>query len=257
MRIYFIFISYMLCNLSYLSNAFVNINIYGTGLYLPYSMGVIGYIKNNIPIKNYNITGISGGAWCSLLYTQETDLSNHDTIWDYSIGKDVSHICIHNDMRVFQNNVEKNMKLRYSNKEPLNLDKISIISTNINKIYNIKNEKHSNFDNINDLIEFCLCSSYIPYISGSTFSKKYKDNYYIDGEIKNDKYAKLNNEKNTINIDRFMWGRQFTRKELLYLDKDKSRELFNNGWEDTESNKEKIMNILNDEDENEDKINNK
>ena len=56
MRIYFIFISYMLCNLSYLSNAFVNINIYGTGLYLPYSMGVIGYIKNNIPIKNYNIT---------------------------------------------------------------------------------------------------------------------------------------------------------------------------------------------------------
>ena len=72
MRIYFIFISYMLCNLSYLSNAFVNINIYGTGLYLPYSMGVIGYIKNNIPIKNYNITGISGGAWCSLLYTQVT-----------------------------------------------------------------------------------------------------------------------------------------------------------------------------------------
>ena len=116
MRIYFIFISYMLCNLSLLSNSFVNINIYGTGLYLPYSMGVIGYIKNNIPIKNYNITGISGGAWCSLLYTQETDLSNHDTIWDYSIGKDVSRICIHNDMRVFQNNVEKNMKLRYSNK---------------------------------------------------------------------------------------------------------------------------------------------
>ena len=89
---------------------------------------------DNIPIKNYNITGISGGAWCSLLYTQETDLSNHDTIWDYSIGKDVSRICIHNDMRVFQNNVDKNMKLRYSNKEPLNLDKISIISTNINKV---------------------------------------------------------------------------------------------------------------------------
>jgi len=123
MRIYFIFMSLMLCNLSLLSKAFVNINVYGTGLYLPYSIGVVGYIKNNIPIKNYNITGISGGAWCSLLYTQETDLSNHDTIWDYSIGKDVSHICIHNDMRVFQNNVEKNMKLRYSNKEPLILIK--------------------------------------------------------------------------------------------------------------------------------------
>ena len=213
--------SLMLCNLSHL-HAFVNITI-----------------------KNYNITGISGGAWCSLLYTQEDDMSNHDTIWDYSIGKDVSRICIHNDMRVFQNNVEKNMKLRYTNKDPLNLDKISIISTNVNKLYNMKNEKHSAFDNINDLIDFCLCSSYIPYISGSTFSKKYKDSYYIDGEIKNDKYAKLNkNNLNTLNIDRFMWGRQFTRKELLYLDKDKSRELFNNGWEDTEKHKDKIMNII-------------
>ena len=239
--------SLILCNLRYL-NAFVNINVYGTGLYLPYSIGVVGYIKKYIPIKNYNITGISGGAWCSLLYTQEDDLSNHDTIWDYSIGKDVSRICIHNDMRVFQNNVEKNMKLRYANKDVLNLDKISIISTNVNKLYNMKNEKHSAFDNINDLIDFCLCSSYIPYISGTTFSKKYKDGYYIDGEIKNDKYAKLNknNNINTLNIDRFMWGRQFTRKELLYLDKDRSRELFNNGWEDTEKYKDKIMNIIKD-----------
>ena len=45
MRIYFIFMSLMLCNLSLLSKAFVNINVYGTGLYLPYSIGVVGYIK--------------------------------------------------------------------------------------------------------------------------------------------------------------------------------------------------------------------
>ena len=245
MRSYIKLIALMLCNLSMLGRAFVNINVYGTGLYLPYSIGVVGYIKNNIPIPDYNITGISGGAWCSLLYTQEDDMSNHDTIWDYSIGKEVSRICLHNDLRVFQNNVGKNMKLRYAGKKPLNLDKISIVSTNVNKLYNMKNEKHSAFDNINDLIDFCLCSSYIPYISGSTFSKKYKDSYYIDGEIKNDKYAKLNkNNLNTLNIDRFMWGRQFTRKELLYLDKDKSRELFNYGWEDTEKYKDKIMNII-------------
>jgi hypothetical protein len=43
-----------------------------------------------------------------------------------------------------------------------------------------------------------------------------------------------------------MWGRQFTCKELLYLDKDRSRELFNNGWEDTEKYKDKIMNIIKD-----------
>jgi hypothetical protein len=41
-----------------------------------------------------------------------------------------------------------------------------------------------------------------------------------------------------------MWGRQFSRKELLYLDKDKSRELFANGWEDTKNNKDKILDII-------------
>ena len=243
MRSYIKLIALMLCNLSMLGRAFVNINVYGTGLYLPYSIGVVGYIKNNIPIQDYNSTGISGGAWCSLLYTQEDDMSNHDTIWDYSIGNEVSRICLHNDLRIFQNNVGKNMKLRYANKKPLNLEKISIVSTNVNKLYNMKNEKHGNFNNIDDLIDFCLCSSYIPYISGSTFSKKYKGSFYIDGEVKSTIHAE-SNKKNTIDIHRFMWGRQFSRKELLYLDKDKSRELFANGWEDTKNNKDKILDII-------------
>ena len=99
----------------YMSRAYVNINIFGTGLYLPYSMGVMGYIKKNIPIKDYNITGISGGAWCALLYTQEPDLSNHDELWDFSVGKNINRIYFHHDIRTFQNNVEKNLKLRYSN----------------------------------------------------------------------------------------------------------------------------------------------
>ena len=63
----------------------------------------------------------------------------------------------------------------------------------------MKNEKHGNFDNIDDLIDFCLCSSYIPYISGSGFSKKYKGSFYIDGEVKSNMRAE-NNNKNSINI---------------------------------------------------------
>jgi len=64
----------------------------------------------------------------------------------------------------FQKNVGNNLKLRYNNKEAYNIDKISIISTNVNTM---KNEKISNFKNINDLIDYSLCSSYIPYISGN------------------------------------------------------------------------------------------
>jgi hypothetical protein len=232
--------------LNNMSFAYVNINIFGTGLYLPYSMGVLGYIKKNIPIKNYNITGISGGAWCALLYTQEKDLSNHDYLWDFSIGKNVNKISFHNDIRTFQSNIEKNLKLRYSGRDIINNNKISIIASNVKAIYNIKNVKKNDFTDINDLIDYCLCSSYIPYISGNTFSKKYKDKYYIDGEIKNSKTLEIIGSddivsSSSIDIDRFMWGRKYSQKALMFLDKENSKKLFNEGWEDSDKNREILL----------------
>jgi hypothetical protein len=254
-------INYFIILSSAFANAYVNINIFGTGLYLPYSMGVIGYIKNNIPTREYNITGTSGGAWCALLYMMEDDLSNHDELWDFSIGPDINRICFHNDIRKFQSNVEKNLKLRYANRK-IDLDelnKISIVSSNVVSLFNIKNEKKSKFDDINDLIDYCLCSSYIPYISGNSFSKKYKGKYYIDGEIKNANSGSISPDvhlvpdvslsdsdlSDNINIHRFMWGRQFSKNSLMYLDKDRSRKLFKYGWEDTEKNKDSVIKLFN------------
>ena len=43
----------------------------------------------------------------------------------------------------------------------------------------MKTEERKDFTDINDVIDYCLCSSYLPYLSGSTFSKKYKGNRYI------------------------------------------------------------------------------
>jgi len=228
-------------NMISIAKAFTNINIYGTGLFLPYSMGVIGYIKKNIVVHDdYKITGISGGAWCSLLYTQEEDLSDHDKIWGYTIGNNVTKLKIQSDMRKFQKNVEDNLKLRYKNKKPKNLDKISIISTKIEgALFKMKTEERNDFTDIDDVIDYCLCSSYLPYLSGSTFSKKYKGNRYIDGDIKYD-YQNVD-ETNKIIIHRHMWGRKFEPNNYLYIDKDKSRELFELGWKDTENNKEEII----------------
>tara|TARA_B100000795_G_C22806649_1_gene445392 strand:- start:14169 stop:14891 length:723 start_codon:yes stop_codon:yes gene_type:complete len=222
-------------------NTFTKINIYGTGLFLPYSMGVVGYIKKHIPLTDYKITGISGGAWCSLLYTLEDDLSNHDKIWSYTIGNNITKLKIQSDLKLFQKNVEDNLKLRYKTIEPINLDKISIISTKLDgALFKLKTEEKTNFTNIDDIIDFCLCSSYLPYLSGSTFSKKYKGNKYIDGDIKYD-YKNEKIEKNKIIIHRHMWNRKFTSENYLYVDKDNSRKLFEYGWMDTEKNKEELI----------------
>jgi hypothetical protein len=217
----------------------MNINIYGTGMFLPYSIGIIGYIKKHFPLTDVNITGISGGAICSILYTQEDDLSNPDKIWDYTIGADVNELSLYKDLRVFQKNVGNNLKLRYNNTEMRSIDKISVISTNIQKM---KNEKLSNFDNINDLIDFSLCSSYIPYVSGDTVGKKYNGVEYMDGEIFRDyKYDKKQTCPTTISIHRKMWGRKFSMNNYLYTNKQISRELFNYGWEDTRNNKNELF----------------
>lgn len=223
----------ILLSLFIISNTYMNLNIYGTGMFLPYSIGIIGYIKKYIPLTDLNITGISGGAICSILYTQEDDLSNPDKIWDYTIGTDVHELLL-KDLRIFQKNVGDNLKLRYNNKESRNIDKISIISTNVNTM---KNEKISNFKNINDLIDFSLCSSYIPYISGNNLSKKYNGIDYMDGEIFRDyKYDKKQICPTTISIHRKMWGREFSLINYVYTNKQISRELFNYGWTDTEKN---------------------
>jgi len=229
----------ILSTLFIISNTYMNINIYGTGMFLPYSIGIIGYIKRHFPLNDVNITGISGGAICSILYTQEDDLSNPDKIWDYTIGADVNELSLYKDLRVFQKNVGDNLKLRYNNTEPRSIDKISVISTNI---YKMKNEKKTNFNNINDLIDFSLCSSYIPYVSGDTAGKKYNGIEYMDGEIFRDyKYDKKQTCPTTISIHRKMWGRKFPMNNYLYTNKQISRELFNYGWEDTRNNKNELF----------------
>lgn len=229
----------ILSSLFIIANTYMNINIYGTGMFLPYSIGIIGYIKKHFPLNDVNITGISGGAICSILYSQEDDLSNPDKIWDYTIGADVNELSLYKDLRVFQKNVGNNLKLRYNNTEPRSIDKISVISTNILKM---KNEKISNFDNINDLIDFSLCSSYIPYVSGDTVGKKYNGIEYMDGEIFRDyKYDKKQTCPTTISIHRKMWGRKFPMNNYLYTNKQISRELFNYGWEDTRNNKNELF----------------
>lgn len=229
----------ILSSLFIIANTYMNINIYGTGMFLPYSIGIIGYIKKHFPLTDVNITGISGGAICSILYSQEDDLSNPDKIWDYTIGADINELSLYKDLRVFQKNVGNNLKLRYNNTEPRSIDKISVISTNILKM---KNEKISNFDNINDLIDFSLCSSYIPYVSGDTAGKKYNGIEYMDGEIFRDyKYDKKQTCPTTISIHRKMWGRKFPMNNYLYTNKQISRELFNYGWEDTRNNKNELF----------------
>jgi predicted patatin/cPLA2 family phospholipase len=228
------------------ANAYVNINILGTGLLLPYSIGIIGYIKKHIPIKSYRLTGVSGGAWCSLLYALENDLSDHDKIWNYTMGDKNIKLNILSNLDLFHNNIENNLKLRYKGVDAEMIKHISILASRYdNKKIKLYSEKKSEFKNINDLIDFCTCSSYIPYISGVLLCKEYDNKYYMDGDITRDvKLINIKSSYSSLSIHRHMWGRKFSLSNYIYSDINKSRELFELGWKDAEKNRDVIMRYI-------------
>jgi len=228
------------------SRAFININILGTGLFLPYSMGIIGYIKKHIPLENYKLTGISGGSWCSLLFALEDDLSDHDKIWNYTIGDDNFKLRLTSNMAEFHNKIESNLKLRYKDVDIQKIKNISIIATRYDNIrMQFYNEKITNFKNIHDLINICACSSYIPYLSGVLMCKEYENKYYMDGDILRNprNYAHNNSDDSvrSINIDRRLWGQRFKLNNIIYSDKNVSRQLFEQGWNDTAKHKDILL----------------
>lgn len=226
------------------ANAYMNINILGTGLLLPYSIGIIAYMKKNIPIKSYELTGVSGGAWCSLLYAMEDDLSDHDKIWKYTIGYEDIQIRIHNNLNEFHSNIEYNLKKRYKNKKLTH--RIRILATQYeNSLCKISSVQKSKFRNVDDLIDFCSCSSYIPYISGSLLCKEYDNKYYMDGDIMRDsKIVSTKSSYNSLSIHRNMWGRKFPLNNYIYTDINTSRQLYKQGWEDTNNNKHMLLKYI-------------
>lgn len=225
--------------LSYIINIFcyMNINIGATGLYLPYTLGALGYIKKYGNINNYHLTGISGGSFASVMYYLEDDLSDHDKIWKILIGNDNNYnIIFGKNIDKFLNLIKNNLLHKYKY-IPTNTIKKAPISVIISKINNkiITNEKISDFDNLEDLLNYCICSSYIPYISGNTLVKKYKDINYIDGCIFTN-YANFEYNDNSLYIHRTMWKRNFNLFNYFYLNKKISKKLFDYGWNDTKNN---------------------
>jgi hypothetical protein len=215
-----------------LSYCLININVDTTGLLIPYSIGALGYIKTNLNICEYHLTGISGGSFASVIYHIENDLSNHDKLWDKLLGDDNYVIKANKNMEEFQQIIKYNIINNYKNVNINNIP-ISIVVSNINnfKIINKKIDKYNNFE---ELLDYCICSSYIPYICGNTFSKKYKDLNFIDGGIfKNlHHFDCVDKCENTIYIHKNMANRKFDYKDYLFLNKTISKKLFNYGWND-------------------------
>lgn len=209
----------------------------------PYILGVLAYIKENYDIDNINYMGVSAGSFISVIANYEKDLTDFDKLWNKYISNNPDHsIPIHN-FNDIPNTIKNNILKHHGNKKINN--NIGVFVSSLEK-NNVNLELSYNYNNLDELLELCHCSSYIPLLSGLSINKKYKNNLnYFDG-IFGMGLIKMHHIHfdNTIYITKDIWNRKFKTLDFLTCNYDHYKKMYTHGWNDSHLNKKKLKKLL-------------
>lgn len=206
-----------------------------------YLLGVCNYIKKHYDLSNYVFTGASAGAWNSLLMTYKKD--NSKLIYDI-LDSDLKYKSMQS--------LELALKYRILNlysSEDFDLKSLFIGVTSIEKC-KLETNIFSNFDNLEDAVDCCIASSNIPFVTGN-FTTIYNNKLSFDGGFSQQPYLSI--RKPELHIYPFMWKEDTRRLKRLDIIKDLfSRDvnairLFENGYQDSQYNKEFLDSIFRDD----------
>jgi hypothetical protein len=146
-----------------------------------YMMGTCAYIKEHYDISNMVFSGASAGAWNTLVMTfrgPTDDLMNLVTHKNITGAKSIMEM----------EKAVKNIILKTYTRDDFALEKIFIGMTNIvgGKPYTVI---YHGFENLEDVLNACIASSHIPWITGN-LTNIYNNMYSFDGGFS--KYPYLN-----------------------------------------------------------------
>jgi hypothetical protein len=204
------------------------------GFTMPYTLGICQFIKENYNLNNINFIGSSAGSWTSIYLASDMYLSDH-LINDYSklfSNKDIIYkwhnICpfLISEMPKYINDFSF-----------IDQKKIKI---SVSQFYNksIINKITDDYDDINELFNLCVLSSYIPVLSGFDFPKNNNlitfDGYFSNPNLN----LNENDEKNNLFIiSNNMFNRKFTFSDVIGKDNINIKELVYLGYYDSMINK--------------------
>ena len=137
------------------------------GFTMPYTLGVCQFIKEHYLLNNYKFIGASAGSWLSVYLASDMFLTN-DLITDYSKEFENKGIFYkwHNICSFLIDEFTKSIKdTKFIDKK---LIKISV-SNYENKT--ISNKLIDDYDNLDELLQLCSISSYVPILSGLSIPK--------------------------------------------------------------------------------------
>ena len=167
--IYFLYLLFNICN------ALKTISITSGGLHGFYMFGICKFIKKNYGMEKTILYGASAGAWNSLYLSLKEDNDNFES---YISSMNVSKV---KNLYTIENNIKKSILSNYD-VDDFYLNKNNICVGVIEK-YRIKRKIFSQFDSLEDIIDCCMASSHIPYITNGALLYKYKKYNCLDGGI--------------------------------------------------------------------------
>ncbi len=192
-----------------------------------YTLGICHYIKKSFSIKDKKIFGFSSGTFNGLYLTVNKKKSNLLLKTLLKLGK------------------EKNIyKMAYKFKKKI-IKKFTINDFNKNLYIGLSHIKtlgiYNNFKDINELIDCCYGSSFIPYITIKQMKYFYKNKLTLDGAVyyKNFMRKYKNKNKSILFINPSTFGRYNNRFSLirnLIKPKNGLYNLFLYGYHDAKKN---------------------
>ncbi len=210
------------------------------GLHGFYLLGVSSYIKENYDLTNYIYTGASAGAWNSLFLSFT---GNKTEFIDSLLYDNINNVT---SMYQLEQTLKETILQKYTNND-FQLDRISIGVTVLRKWFNFKLVIYNDFETIDDVLNCCIASSHIPFITGGLIHR-YRGRVTFDGGFF--KYPYLNTTVPVLTISPSMWNNSF-QPDMSVHDYMYSNDLrFNltnlylQGYYDSQKNKKHLDNIF-------------
>ena len=194
-----------LCYFIHFTVAYKSLALKPGGLKGFYMMGITKYIKSNYDLENWHFYGSSAGAWNSLYlsckkdelflqHAQELEQFNYLDLYDLecTMKKRILSNFVVDDFNINQLHICVSKKRKYI---PFPLFRKNII----NEFYDLE-----------DIIECCIASSHLPYVSNGKFYYNYRGNKCVDGGFFFNPYNDFVSP--TFMIEPDMWNNQKTNK---------------------------------------------
>lgn len=219
------------------------IQISPAGFVAPYLIGTAMYIKNTYDLSKTKFIGGSAGSWISVYMA--SDINNYDLMYNFmpDFREQIENLP---PLKKWKH-IGKFLKTeipKYIGSTSFVDEKRVLVSVSKLNTYELKNEVTDNYETLDELLQLCYLSSFIPMISDKNIVK-YRNNKYIDST-----FTKTIKSNVDLLIYPSMWGRKFCLASYYGILDDSSsqynfEQLFKLGYKDALIHRDYIRQRLN------------